>query len=563
MTHTTILIPASRYVDREMQIEVGQVPPVLIPVNGKPLLDSIVEKYSGIEGECVFVLVVHEGAQQVREYLARASYRHKVKLIEVPLLSDLGQVIATSLSRPELSDTETLIINFGDTLVDAAIDFKVDTIFYADLKESYRWTTFTEQQGRITKITDRYVSEQLESNHVFTGLFVIRDCAGFVRQLEQTSGFYPALRAYLEHRDYKLAKVKEWYDFGHVDNFYQAKKRFVNKRFFNQLEIDEQRAVLTKKSRNVEKFTDEIKWYLELPSALKCFVPQVFDYSLSTKNAFVKMEYYGYPAVSDLYLYEGHSLGIWNHVFDALFGLLEEMGAYQLRIGKRKVRAALHQMYCEKTRERLSGIRTLPLFRPFFEAPTTINGVEVKPLDFYLADLETICDRLVFGSLPALSVIHGDFCISNILFDPRSRIVKVVDPRGRFGEHALYGDFRYELAKLSHSFNGNYESIITDAFFFFAEGSTVTYNFFLSDYQRSVRQMFNARLEKEFPTQVGAIQLIESLLFLSMIPLHGDKVNRQLIMLTTGIEKLHVVYESVFNKTGMLLLRGNLPDRSA
>ena len=46
----------------------------------------------------------------------------------------------------------------------------------------------------------------------------------------------------------------------------------------------------------------------------------------------------------------------------------------------------------------------------------------------------------------------------------RDRILKFVDPRGKFGNKDFYGNHYYDLAKLSHSVNGGYEYFIFDEF---------------------------------------------------------------------------------------------------
>ena len=38
-----------------------------------------------------------------------------------------------------------------------------------------------------------------------------------------------------------------------------------------------------KKVKNIEKFIDEISWYLNLPKSIQYISPRVFDYSLDKK----------------------------------------------------------------------------------------------------------------------------------------------------------------------------------------------------------------------------------------------------------------------------------------
>ena len=527
-----------------MQLEVGKIPPVLIPVNGRPILESVVERYADAPGECSFVLVVNQGKELVKAHVLARHAAGNVRVVEVASEEDLGATLVSALRQTNLEAYDALILHFGDTLIEADIPYGRDAIFYQDLKESFRWTTFQTEGGKISRIVDKYVSESIDWNHVFTGLFAFERPQALLGHLEQCSAhsdiglFYSALQAYVADRDVALVKVKEWYDFGHSDNYYQAKKRFINKRFFNVLEIDEHRAILKKKSANVDRFIGEIRWYLELPSSLRCYIPQVFDYSLERNSAFIKMEYYGYTTIADLYMSSGYNLGIWNHVFDALFRLIQEMRTYQLHVSQAEINVALKDMYVRKTLERLEAISKHDAFSALFRDDIAINARDYKPLGWYVDRLPRICETILSGSLSCLSIVHGDLCISNVLFDPKSRILKMVDPRGKFGENTIYGDYRYELAKLSHSFNGSYELIVGDMATVSWKPGQIAYSVRLSDYQRTVSDMFNRRLHKLFPEQARSVALIEALLFLSMVPLHADSVSRQMVMLATGIEKL-------------------------
>lgn len=83
------------------------------------------------------------------------------------------------------------------------------------------------------------------------------------------------------------------------------------------------------------------------------------------------------------------------------------------------------------------------------------NGVSLTTI------LEDSISNLPTNTEPQ-SVIHGDFCFSNILYDFRAEEVKTIDPRGMTpnGEQTIYGDIRYDVSKLSHSILGLYDWII-------------------------------------------------------------------------------------------------------
>jgi len=161
-----------------------------------------------------------------------------------------------------------------------------------------------------------------------------------------------------------------------------------------------------------------------------------------------------------------------------------------------------------------------------------------------MGEIEPLYRQHLQDKLSEVSVIHGDLCLANILYDPKNRIIKLIDPRGKFGDFSLHGDFRYELAKLSHSFNGHYESIINDRFSVDLPGECIiNYEIHSSEKQRQITDLFNKRLRRMYAQHLDAIDLIEALLFLSMIPLHLDSYNRQKVMLAQGIEKIDAVLQ--------------------
>ncbi len=54
-------------------------------------------------------------------------------------------------------------------------------------------------------------------------------------------------------------------------------------------------------------------------------------------------------------------------------------------------------------------------------------------------------------------------------------------------------------------------------------------------------EVFTTVFEKEIGGDLRKIELIEALLFLSMIPLHGENLKHQMVMLATGLDILNRV----------------------
>lgn len=150
-------------------------------------------------------------------------------------------------------------------------------------------------------------------------------------------------------------------------------------------------------------------------------------------------------------------------------------------------------------------------------------------------------ERLLFENVEEyFSVIHGDLCLPNILVEEEHKFLRLVDPREKFGDFDIYGDWRYDLAKMLHSLEGNYDFIIADKFKVNVQGAAIDYEFALdfAPIREKFFEVFAGQL-KDLP----ALRLIEATLFLSMIPLYADSLSHQQVMLARGVELFEAVME--------------------
>ncbi|GAG01033.1 unnamed protein product, partial [marine sediment metagenome] len=136
----------------------------------------------------------------------------------------------------------------------------------------------------------------------------------------------------------------------------------------------------------------------------------------------------------------------------------------------------------------------------------------------------------------SFSIIHGDLCLSNILYDRRNKIVRVIDPRGGFGRFDIYGDPRYDIAKLCHSLEGDYDFFVNQMFDLNVEDKSINLRIHNQDRHIAIKEVFHNRLLENRADIYAQIKLIESLLFLSMVPLHSDRFLCQQAFLARGLE---------------------------
>lgn len=132
-------------------------------------------------------------------------------------------------------------------------------------------------------------------------------------------------------------------------------------------------------------------------------------------------------------------------------------------------------------------------------------------------------------SKPLLGVLHGDFCFSNILYDFRANKIKTIDPRGMTpdGQKTLYGDIRYDLAKLSHSILGLYDWIIAGYYHVEIADNAIELKIAEQSHHKETQQGFIELIEQTFGLTAKNLYAMQIQLFLSMLPLHADDRRRQ------------------------------------
>lgn len=112
---------------------------------------------------------------------------------------------------------------------------------------------------------------------------------------------------------------------------------------------------------------------------------------------------------------------------------------------------SMKEAYFNKTMARLGKIEDLVPFGR--EKTICVNGKSCRNVFFHKRELEKKLEKL---TCDAFRFIHGDCTFSNLMLrEDKSPVL--IDPRGYFGFTQLYGDVRYDWAKLYYSIVGNYD----------------------------------------------------------------------------------------------------------
>lgn len=175
------------------------------------------------------------------------------------------------------------------------------------------------------------------------------------------------------------------------------------------------------------------------------------------------------------------------------------------------------------------------------DEPWTINGVRVPSLNNIIKEIEPAISK---ADVRFATMMHGDPCFSNILYDFKSKSIKVIDPRGLDidGKQSIYGDIRYDVAKLAHSILGMYDFIIGGMFEYGENDKYNVYiNFEMSDNLEQIQSFFLQQKIGGYSLSELSVYPILIHLFLSMLPLHNDYVDRQKAFLANAL-RLYVEF---------------------
>ena len=513
--------------------------PGLLPIRGKPAINWCLDSALKNGAENIKIVLRENntrlsrflgyGYPEVRQYFIDGNSDFSASL--------LGLLQSCDINLP------TQII-FGDTLIDEPFPTEPDVFLTSpEIKTSKQWCLVTKDAtSHLDKIYNKERDIPLNDKEALVGYYKFSDTALLINLMtaefiSPQTNFINILKSYHAKHPIYLKTTHHWFDFGHISGAVQARLGLFSAREFNTLKVDAIRGTITKISAKKQKLLDEAYWYQALPKAVSCYAPRVFSVTEDTTKATVEMELYGYANLAETFIYGSNNLEDWYNIIEALLKVHKVFESYT----EPQDKSELIEIYQTKTAHRLKEIYTHnPIIAEMMQSDyLTVNTASYKNFPLLESRLNEEINHLL--DYPHRTIVHGDYCFSNILFDPMHYIFKLVDPRGRFKTQSIYGDPRYDIAKLRHSIVGLYDFIVAGLYKLTQTGNN-SYEFQIST------PILTEKLEPFFDKQVAAygydrreIKLIEALLFLTMIPLHADDTNRQKAFYLTAVQKLNEV----------------------
>ncbi|PQJ27668.1 hypothetical protein [Rubritalea profundi] len=512
-------------------------------VRGKPAIAWSLSKFSKND-HCV--IVVRKTNTKLIQYLKSTHVPRigiRIELYdETEVLDNVLYSLHLGLkSIPEKYGTRVVL---GDTCVDQELPKRGD-FFVCDgsVRVSKNWCLVSmDTSDRILQYFDKQEGVDLTDKSVLVGYYSMTDTAllkvSVWKALKngecELSG---AFAKYGEVKPIYGERCQKWFDFGHISGLVEARLAFFNAREFNSMSVDPARGTIIKSSRKKQKLLDEANWYRDLPLDLSVLAPRVIKAEDQGERFILEMELFGYPNLAEIFVYGENSTEDWLYILDKLFLNHKLLEQYKSNIEHE----ALEYIYKKKTEERVLDLKKIQGLQgmvgdDFIE----INGLKLRNLPLLEDAVRVICAELCDTDC-AFTITHGDYCFSNILFDEKHFIFRLIDPRGRFKNSSIYGDPRYDIAKLRHSAVGFYDFIVLGMYSFRSSNDgSYELNLVADIDQQIIEEHFNRLVENQ-GFNVNEIKKIEALLFLTMIPLHEDDESRQRALYLIAIQKLNEV----------------------
>lgn len=513
----------------------------LLQLRGKPViwwqLDNL--KNYGIEN-CI--IVVCNNNTKLIDYCKNVLCQNfKIKLIKVGSHKNILSSLKYGLKKANLSLPTRVIL--GDTFIPESINDDLDVLFTSKIiTSSENWCLVKLNEKDQLDFIDKEFNVSIKGKEALVGYYTFSDTKHLLNcctkaRLMLKKEISTALIMYQQKHKLKTKIIEDWFDLGHTSGLIKLKNNLFNTRDFNSISVDTTLGTLTKSSVKIQKLEDEAFWFNSLPDELKILTPRFISLKKDENKAELTQELYGYPALQELYLSGEVNIEDWSYILEKLFSLHKKFEKYTYCENEQ----ALLWLYYDKTFQRIEELKQQKKYWQYIldEEKININGVEYNGIRVLRKSIEESAKKL--SKNVTQTIIHGDYCFSNILFDSSNYMFKLIDPRGRLNdESTIYGDSRYDIAKLRHSVCGLYDFIVQGLFKISEKQKSFEYKVLTTRDYRVLEDVFDSLAIKNGYNSKD-IKFIEGLLFLSMIPLHKDNFNRQKMFYLRAVELLNSV----------------------
>lgn len=538
--HAVLILSADGH-DISCQHKINSCPAYLVNVGTRLSIELIVEYYN------------QNYIQQPRIYVALSSVREsfsKIKGLSELNVIEVGKtrgIIETLDKATKSIESATIEVITATTIPSCSLGSFKPSVFISN-KLSYQeaWTGVQQTKSGVRFVMKDNAEARIQKSYAFTGRIMgltkhIRESIDqlTIQGAPLTDLGILALDLYSKY-NYELVRC-DWLDAGHDHTYVETKRLCLTSRFFNSVEYLPALRSIQKTSSDEEKLSREFAYYMSLPEKHKEKFPRLtvmeegLEMSSSGKFA-LNLEYIPYPSLAEVFLYWNVGLNKWTKIIESLRYTFD---SFYMNGENPSYLHSTEYLYADKLSMRFHAVRKLARNSKYSKLsnmimrPHRINGYLVPSLN---DQYETLMSTLRgYHKEAFLFVGHGDLCFNNILVEPIYADIRLIDPRAdQVAPNRPIGlvDPEYDIAKLSHSFLGLYDSVVNGLFSIQQEDND---GFSLSiacpkDY-KYVAEIFKETFSDLISDRNGTIV---ASLFYSMLPLHREDPDRVAALAAIG-----------------------------
>lgn len=490
--------------------------PLFRTITGKPFIGLILEKLKASNLDIGTVAIgIHSADQEQLEYLLRPfslDFEFAVRICD-----DTKNAVETlALLIEPIQQGEKVLVNLGDSLVDLA------------------WEEIAMQASGLGVTNDKMPIDRLATYdfQAANGAMSKRGLVGiywFTKQSVQIP-----LKELSSVEDFVLStdssptiiEASTWIDADYSDRFVREASLIFESRNFNSVKRPSGSNLIYKTSGKIEKLKSECDFILSLDPEAASLFPAVRSFDVKNGVGVLVMDYWPYSNLSDMYCFSNLGEGFWTALMQQAKGVLGTLHSGTVVADK----DLFNWAFINKTRQRLSKLKSSVGWFNLANQAQEINGLQCDSTDRLLIRAE----HLLTKGDKFSARVHGDFCFSNILVDPNSMMIKLVDPRGGFKSDGVLGPLDYDLAKLSHSVLGDYDLILKGLFEL--SGSQSRDACFKIHHPPHQKFVISAFTQEIAPTELEleTLRLLSALILISIPPLHLEDEERARMFLIKG-----------------------------
>ena len=556
------IIPAAGRGQRMLSMT-DNCPKSMLPVGNKPLISYHLDKL--IEENITDVYIVVGYKKEVLINYVSKLYDDKLNIhfIEQKELLGLAHAIKLTVDEIPKNTYNGLLIMLGDNIIQdnnifTTIKANISFVAYKEVPDYSRWCLLNmDKNNIITGFLDKPDVEPDEKNAVI-GIYYYNEIEAFRKALNDVIEdnirikneyqLSSVMQLYIDKykKELKGLKCNEWYDFGEIETYNESRKHFNLSRCFNSIYYNEDSII--KKSTNYNKIQKEILWFLSLPLELQKYTPRLLSYSLIDDDVSYELEYINGTSLQELFIYNYLSCEDWNKIFDLLDKCIDDFkNVSSLH------RSSLYEFLKNNIDKRLHMIKNEcnPILEELvnkYNIDIHINGKSYFSILYLQSYIDKKLESFKTDDTTYSQIIHGDMVFSNIIYNIGNNKIKLIDPRGDFNGDIVYGDLRYDFAKLCQCVMGKYDYIVNDltTLEFTKDVKNKIYNINYSIFNFNKHCDITSillKLFEKYNCKLSDILFITAIQFLTMIPLHRENLNHQIMMFAKFIELLNEAYK--------------------